>query len=354
MNTDRKSDHRRRSGFTLVELLVVIAIIGVLVALLLPAIQAAREAARRTQCKNQLRQLAISFHQHHDAHKFLPSGGWGFYWMGFPEQGYGKRQSGGWLYSVLPYMEENTLHDFGRGLSGTALRDAARKRAETPFEGMTCPSRRKANVYPFNNPLQQYRYCTMPLQLASKTDYAANAGSIRTPEIDNSGGPPELGADLLAVKPPDAIKSARGDLKENWNGIAFYCSEVGMRQITDGTSKTYMVGEKWMYVDNYESGLDDGDSEPALVGCNTDTLRVTNQYYPLAPDSAYSYDKIYNTDKVSHLTFGSAHEGGFNMAMCDGSVEFVELDIDPLVHHVRGARNDDDVPPKDATGGAFD
>ena len=92
---------RRRLGFTLVELLVVIAIIGILVALLLPAIQAAREAARRTQCKNQLRQLAISFHNHHDTHKFFPSGGWGWAWVGFPEQGSGNKQSGGWLYSLL-------------------------------------------------------------------------------------------------------------------------------------------------------------------------------------------------------------------------------------------------------------
>src|SRR5882757_8383492 len=109
---------RRARGFTLVELLVVIAIIGILVALLLPAIQAAREAARRSQCTNQLRQLAVSFHNHHDTYKFFPSGGWGWAWVGFPEQGYGKNQSGGWMYSVLPYMEEGNLHDYGRGTTG--------------------------------------------------------------------------------------------------------------------------------------------------------------------------------------------------------------------------------------------
>ena len=124
-------------AFTLVELLVVIAIIGILVALLLPAIQAAREAARRTQCKNQLRQLAISFQQHHDTHKFFPSGGWGWLWLGFPDQGYGERQSGGWLYSVLPYMEEQTLHDLGKGLTGT--------RGRTPANGA---SNRRSREWP--------------------------------------------------------------------------------------------------------------------------------------------------------------------------------------------------------------
>ena len=168
---------------------------------MLPAIQSAREAARRTQCKNQLRQLAISFHNHHDTHKFFPSGGWGWFWVGFPEQGYGKSQSGGWLYSLLPYMEETTLHDLGSGLTGQARRDAAKKRVESPFEGMTCPSRRRANVYEFDSQ-QSFRYCEVPIDLASKTDYAANAGTMLTPEINNNGGPSENGDNLLAIKAP--------------------------------------------------------------------------------------------------------------------------------------------------------
>src|SRR5262245_24396640 len=137
--TPVQSIPRRRPAFTLVELLVVIAIIGILVALLLPAIQAAREAARRTQCNNQLRQLAISFHNHHDTFKYFPSGGWGVRWLGFPEQGFGKNQSGSWLYSLLPFMEEKNLHDLGSGLTGTARREACMQRTQAPFEGMTCP-----------------------------------------------------------------------------------------------------------------------------------------------------------------------------------------------------------------------
>ena len=104
---------RRATAFTLVELLVVIAIIGILIALLLPAIQAAREAARGTQCRSQIRQIALACLNHHDVHKFFPSGGWGWYWAGDPDRGYGKDQPGGWLYNALPYFENNSLHDLG-------------------------------------------------------------------------------------------------------------------------------------------------------------------------------------------------------------------------------------------------
>src|SRR5215208_1969930 len=103
----------RRDGFTLVELLVVIAIIGILVALLLPAVQAAREAARRNQCKNNVKNIALGCLLHEDTHKFLPSAGWGRKWSGDPNRGYGENQPGSWIYNILAYIEEQTVHDLG-------------------------------------------------------------------------------------------------------------------------------------------------------------------------------------------------------------------------------------------------
>ena len=102
------------AGFTLVELLVVIAIIGILVALLLPAVQAAREAARRSECTNHLKQLALGCLQHHDTFGTLPSGGWSWHWTGDPDMGFRREQPGSWLYHILPFMEEGDLHKLGR------------------------------------------------------------------------------------------------------------------------------------------------------------------------------------------------------------------------------------------------
>ena len=98
-----------RRAFTLVELLVVIAIIGILLGMLLPAVQSVREAARRAECSNGVRQITLAFHLHHDSHGFFPSGGWD--WFRPPNVGIGKDQHAGWGYQILPYIEANSIYE---------------------------------------------------------------------------------------------------------------------------------------------------------------------------------------------------------------------------------------------------
>ena len=349
-----KQNRRADAGFTLVELLVVIAIIGVLVALLLPAIQAARESARRTQCINQLRQLAIAFQNHHDTLRHLPSGGWGYMWLGYPEYGFGKEQPGGWMYNILPYIEQAALHDYGRGTTGAQRNAATKFRVESPFEGMNCPSRRSTNVYEFDTAATAFSY-TDPFEKCNKTDYAACAGDMMQPE--GFSVPPANTLYTVALNDTDWDGSDGSGYGANWqsaynikngvstgrgvaNGVVFGRSEINFRQIEDGTVNTYMVGEKYMSTDSYDTGLDKGDNEPAFSGNNADTLRTTSHVRELNRSLDLGPDKPGSSENIGERIFGSAHPSGFSMAMCDASVRVVSFDIDKEIHRARGHRSD--------------
>src|SRR5690242_9991349 len=132
-------------AFTLVELLVVIAIIGILVALLLPAVQAAREAARRAECQNHLKQIGIAFLNHENARKILPGAGWSCFYVGDPLWGSGRSQPGGWMYQILPYVEEQALYDLPGDGDKTNILAQQNKGAftmqQTPVATFNCPSR---------------------------------------------------------------------------------------------------------------------------------------------------------------------------------------------------------------------
>src|SRR4051794_8378399 len=137
-----------RRGFTLVELLVVIAIIGILVALLLPAVQAAREAARRSECLNHLKQIGVGFLNHESSRKILPGAGWSPWFVGDPLWGTGRKQPGGWMYQILPYVEEQALFDLASDDQKTIITNQQKAAAvtmqQTAVSIYNCPSRRPA------------------------------------------------------------------------------------------------------------------------------------------------------------------------------------------------------------------
>ncbi|MFB3104431.1 MAG: DUF1559 domain-containing protein, partial [Pseudomonadales bacterium] len=169
----------KQRAFTLVELLVVIAIIAMLVTLLLPAVQAAREAARRTQCMNNLRQLGIGVTLHESATGHFPSGGWGHAWVGLPGRGSGLRQPGGWGYNVLPFIEEQSLYDLGKGGNQDQLFAASTQRLQTVIPMVYCPTRREARLYPTTTGCGHCvspRGANGPFRQVARADYAANGG----------------------------------------------------------------------------------------------------------------------------------------------------------------------------------
>lgn len=187
-----------RHGFTLIELLVVIAIIAILIALLVPAVQKVREAASRTQCINNLKQIGIAMHMNHDAQKALPSGGWGWTWVGVPSRGTGPEQPGGWLYNVLPYVEQGVLRDSGSGETGATFQASMLRLLATPVALFNCPTRRHGGPYP-NSAGYGYLVAdstgatsTITPTVLARTDYGANAGSQNKDE--DGPGPANLPA----------------------------------------------------------------------------------------------------------------------------------------------------------------
>ena len=358
---------RKRKAFTLVELLVVIAIIGILVALLLPAIQAAREAARRNQCKNHLKQLALAALLHEDTHKFLPSGGWKDDYTADANMGYGARQPGSWYFNVLAYTEEGSVHDLNKGLSvnpvATGAQQATTTLNQTPVTIFHCPSRRAAKLYSIRDTAGTTTWvATMKLQpwikdlpVLAKGDYAANTGDSLGSAGNDIGG---ISFVSPAVSDYPALKSTiwsdtdkKGtSLSPNLyyqTGVIYYRSEIKGKRIVDGTTNTYLIGEKFLSPSRYEepiiyNPISQGDNQGAYVGFEWDNQRrAWNPNAPISDRETYQpRQDIDGVDQPNRFAFGSAHAGAMNMAMCDGSVHAVGYDIDSNTHRFLANRLD--------------
>ncbi|MBI1348033.1 DUF1559 domain-containing protein [bacterium] len=309
-----QSSQGLRSAFTLIELLVVIAIIAILIALLLPAVQQAREAARRTQCRNHLKQLALAWHNHESTVGQFPSGGWGYRWIGIPELGYGKNQPAAWTYSCLPFMGETALFNLG----GSPAKLIEQSRVVLPV--LHCPSRRSAQAYPCD-PTVIFREGGYS-SVVSRCDYAANCSS----GLRNQGnygipaGPANRAQGLSTT-----YAWENGDL----TGVSYLHSEIRVRDITDGLSNTLMMGEKNLNPENYATGQDGGDNENAFSGWDNDLNRVTGVVPQ--PD---------RRGVAATTAFGSAHTSVYFMALCDGSVRGFSYNIDAQLWKTLGHRSD--------------
>ena len=340
-----------RRGVTLVELLVVVAIVAVLVAVLLPAVQAAREVARQTQCRVNLRQLALACLAHENVRGFLPTGGWGGAWVGDPDRGYDVRQPGGWAFNILTHVEHADLHDLGAGMTdANAKADQVTIRLATPLALFACPSRRPAAAWPLAASKAAFNLVAMPTTVSRRPaavvrgDYAANMGSGDMANRYISGAAPS--------------PAAWGDTMDNaaWqatfgpppDGLVFRRSRVRLREITDGLSTTYILGEKYVDPAAITTGLSDDDDQCLYSGHDRDVLRTGLE--PPSGDRA-GFDPTTRTGVTGStnkfplpIAFGSAHPDACGMAMADGSVRGVAYSIEAATHRAAASRNDGNAP----------
>jgi prepilin-type N-terminal cleavage/methylation domain-containing protein len=271
------SIHRR--AFTLVELLVVIAIIGVLVALLLPAVQAAREAARATHCKNGVRQIGLALHNYHDTFLRLPPG-----WIGNAPEG---TPGWGWTVSILPQLEQNNLHNqlINRNLP---VGDAANQKArETVIKFLLCPSDPAPKQFQIGGPGGPGKTVDdgPPLMLVSRSNYVAVFGTL---EVEDN--------------------PAAGD------GAFYFLSQTRFADITDGLSNTLIVGERG-------SKLGGSLWQGVIPAANESMVRIVG-----VGDHTPNHPQHHFDDFSSH------HPIGVHFVVGDGSVRRIDDNIDLAVY----------------------
>lgn len=319
-----------RTGFTLVELMVVVTIIALLIAMLLPAIQAVREASRRTQCGNNLRQLATAVEAHKSLIGHFPTGGWNGTSLLLAGEGSDWRQPRGWSYVLLPHLEAQAIYDSVR---------AGSLDTTTPVPLFACPSRRGSSVGPGAFVMTDYAgnrgaWASAPASLSGtnfsrSTTFGANVGAVTGSPAAFT--PVEWQAVAQTLNTPQPVLSGTGVVSVPTGGVIFAGSGLPPAAIRDGSSNTYLCGEKYVPRTAYAQGVTPGYSLCAYVGDSADTLRGGHR--PPESDGAAIVSGIEGA-------FGGPHPGVFMVAMCDGNVRPIALDIAPAVHFLLSCRND--------------
>jgi prepilin-type N-terminal cleavage/methylation domain-containing protein len=300
---------QRKRGFTLIELLVVIAIIAILISLLLPAVQQAREAARRTQCKNNLKQIGLALHNYHDTSNSLPSGsivllnaaGTTYFGHGWT-----------WHASILPYMDQANMYaqiqgpnngGLGSELGGTT---SAKQRlaGQTVMSVFWCPSQPDVT-----QGVQKGGY--------SPSNYNGNMGTLIGYNGDNCYGGSVTNA--AGMRAPGGCMNA--------NGIFFISSSVRFRDVTDGLSNTIFVSEV----------IDSGGDANMLGGGGSDRKHCFSGGADSNPPTEMSEYLIAaeSNDPINRYTeeaAGSYHVGGAQFSLGDGSVRFISENISMTIY----------------------
>ena len=295
----------RGSGFTLVELLVVIAIIGILVALLLPAVQSAREAARRMQCSNNLKQIGLAVHNYSTANnEYFPVG----------SPGDAKH---GLFTTLLPYLEQQNLYD-DLDLSGATVDTFDEPHRYTHLPAYFCPS------YPFRKVYQNMTNHHMNGALAT---YQGNGGVLQG---DETPGPGWL----------------NGYVRDN--GVFGWQYLRSINDIKDGTTNTYLMGE--FVQRDFVSGQftePPGNSRGWIMGATRGSRGLyTCKVFEHPPNT--QIDRVTDGVEFNHLPMGSFHPGGLLFVFCDGSVHFISETIDFDVYRNMATVADGEVIPGDA------
>lgn len=311
---------RVRDGFTLVELLVVIAIIGILIALLLPAVQAAREAARRMQCSNNLKQIGIGLHNYHDIHKRLPPPGIA-------------DNEISWIVLILPLLEQSSLHDqfsFSYGNYGTPNKNGLAFQYKLAM--FLCPSAKNERVTISGD--------SYGLPSTADRPYTSHYVGVLGPRDSSPANPATGGAY------PYLGAGSYGWIDDT--GAFAMPNGVGLHEIIDGTSNTFLVGEySWWATDetsdrhrSWMRGC--GGSYPAVHpfvryemttvahGENWAMVQAKNIRYPLGSKNASNFNDV---------ALGSQHPGGAGFLLCDGSVSFVSESVNWSLYKSVASRN---------------